>query len=283
MGNKLKPPLKDSENQTEFNELLGNEIETISGHENVKQNTGTALFQGIFVGKNLNEQPLDKKGAGWIFENNEYEKLLNKPNMTLEDNANMEKCIKFLVNNKMATSENLNKLEAIKYGLDYREIAWLKFSREKLIPQVKFNDEVNNYGVFESEEKNIYKTMYNGNSEYYLSADQYRDQAKKQWKIAIEDTHIRKALKALPWEFSENNRYIWANILWNILNLSMSGYVLSDCRLWDRDDYGCLSSAPAGKVSTRAFRFHGSGGALYNDSDFHYGRDLARPCLFLIK
>ena len=52
-----------------------------------------------------------------------YEHLLNKPNMTPKDKENMEKSIRILINNKMDTEENLQKLNAIKYGSDYREIA----------------------------------------------------------------------------------------------------------------------------------------------------------------
>lgn len=43
--------------------------------------------------------------------------------MTAKDKANMEKSIKFLVDKKMDTSENLKKLEAINYGSNYIEIA----------------------------------------------------------------------------------------------------------------------------------------------------------------
>lgn len=45
----------------------------------------------------------------------DYQYLLNKPNMTEVDKANMEKSIKFIINNKMCTGENLQKLDAIKY------------------------------------------------------------------------------------------------------------------------------------------------------------------------
>ena len=209
-----------------------------------------------------------------------HEHLLNKPNMTAKDKVNMEKSIKFLVDQKMDTSENLKKLEAINYGSNYIEIAWLKFSREKFVPEVKFNDKPNSYNVFESNEKGIYKTIYNGNPEYFLTTDQYIQQAKKQWKTAIEDSHMRQALQALPGEFSNNNRYNWANILWNILDLSMSGYVFSAGKLWDKDKYGYLSSAsPVGKSNTRAFRFDEGKGRL----NTNYTSYFARPCLSLIK
>ncbi|HBB04416.1 TPA: hypothetical protein DCZ39_06050 [Patescibacteria group bacterium] len=51
-----------------------------------------------------------------------HENLLNKPNMTPTDKANMEKSIKFLIDKKMDTEENLKKLEAINYGSNYIEI-----------------------------------------------------------------------------------------------------------------------------------------------------------------
>jgi len=44
-----------------------------------------------------------------------YEQLLNNPNMTPTDKENMEKSIKYLVDNKIDTSENLKKLETINY------------------------------------------------------------------------------------------------------------------------------------------------------------------------
>ena len=209
-----------------------------------------------------------------------YEHLLNKPGMTPEDNANMEKSIKFLVDNQKDTSENIKKLEAVKYGSNYREIAGLKFSREKVVPQVKFNDKPNKHGVFECKEKGIYKTIYNGKDEYHLTTDQYIDQTKKQWMTAIEDSHLRQALRALPWDFKDNEWYVWSNILWNILDLSMSGSVHSDGTLWYGDGYGYLSSAsPVDENSTRAFEFDKDGGLL----DDHYYCYDARPCLSLIK
>jgi hypothetical protein len=100
--------------------------------------------------------------------------------MTEKDKANMEKSIKFLIDKKMNTEENFKKLEAINYGSNYIEIGGVKFSREKFVPEVKFNDKPNSYNVFESNEKGIYKTIYNGNPEYFLTTDQYIQQAEKQ-------------------------------------------------------------------------------------------------------
>lgn len=60
----------------------------------------------------------------------------------------------------------------------------------------------------------------------------------------------------------------------------MSGYVLSDGRLWNEDRYGYLSSAfPVDKNDARAFEFNEDRGKL--DTDYN-GND-ARPCLSLIK
>ena len=214
------------------------------------------------------------------FSDTSYESLLNKPNMTATDKENMEKSIKYLVDNKMDTSENLKKLDAIKYGANFIEIGGVKFSREKLVPQVEFKSKVNQYDVFESNKKWICKTNYNGKDEYYLSTDAYIKEAKKQGKKAIKDDHIRNALQELPGEFKDNNWYQWANILWNILNLSMSGCVLSDGGWWDESGYGFLSSAsPVITSSTRAFEFSEDRGGLSSD----YNRDDARPCLFVVE
>lgn len=157
-----------------------------------------------------------------------YDYLLNKPNMTAIDNENMKKSVDFLIEKNMDTSENLKKLESIRYGSDYREIGWIRFSREKFVPNVKFNDKPNEYGVFKSEKEGIYKALYNWKPEYYLTADAYGEQAKQQWKKTVKDTHIRQALMALPCEFMEDDIwYVWWNILWNILNLSRSGRIPS--------------------------------------------------------
>lgn len=209
-----------------------------------------------------------------------YEHLLKKPNMTATDKANMENSIKFLIDKKMDTSENVKKLEAINYGIKYREIGWVKFSREKFIPKVKFNNKPNTYNVFESKEKGIFRTMDNGKQEHYLTTDAYIAQCEKQNKKAIQDTHIRKALQALSREFSDNNWYIGWNIMWNLLDLSISGYVDADGKPWRKDDYGYLCSASPVDINyTRAFEFHKDKGELYNT----YLRKNARPCLFLIE
>ena len=54
----------------------------------------------------------------------------------------------------------------------------------------------------------------------------------------------------------------------------------SDGKLWNKDEYGYLSSAsPVDKNNTRAFKFNKNKGKLNNN----YNRNNARPCLSLIK
>lgn len=155
-----------------------------------------------------------------------YEHLLNKPNMTPKDKENMEKSIRILINNKMDTEENLQKLDAIKYGSDYREIAWLKFSRKTLVPKrTKFNAFPNENNIFDSNTKGIYKVMCNGNPKYFFTPEAYAKETMRQLKKSINADHIRKALEALPWDFKYGEYYTWGNILWTILDLPTDWYV----------------------------------------------------------
>ncbi len=206
-------------------------------------------------------------------------KLLNKPNMTPTDKENMQKSIQYLIDKKMDTPENFKKLEAIKYWTNFIEIGGVRFSREKLIPQAQFKSEPNQYDVFESDKEGIFKTNYNGKDEYYFTTDAYIQEAQKQGKTVIEYYHIRSALQELPGEFINKDRYRWANILWNILNMSQSGFVYSDGHWWNEDMFGYLSSAyPFTKSQARAFTFGKDEGRLNDD-----GRNHARPCLFVVK
>ena len=225
------------------------------------------------------------------------EDLLNKPNMTSTDKENMQKSISYLQKNKMDTEKNLKKLDAINYGSNYIEIGGVKFSREKLVPHVKFNEEKNKYGAFESDKKWLYKSIYNGKEEYYLTADAYIAEAKEQWKKAITNDHIRKVLQALPgkdshdnlyqWEkvFSnivrtmfdpDDSKYQWKNILWNILNLSTSGYLNYIGASWHKGDYGYLGTSS----NMGGFVFGTAKGELLWDNFY---RDHAYPCLFVVE
>lgn len=134
--------------------------------------------------------------------------LLNKENMTETDKKNMQTVVDFLKEKDMYTIENLKKInEAVSYGIDFIKAGPTKFLREKLVPQVQFKAEANKYDVFESDKEGIFKTIYNGKEEYYLTTDAYIEESKNQGKKAIEDKHIRNALQALPGEFSNNTWY----------------------------------------------------------------------------
>jgi hypothetical protein len=128
----------------------------------------------------------------------------------------------------MDSPKNLKKLEAINYGTNYIEIGWVKRSRENL------KAEPNN--------KNIFKH----GDEVYFKFDTLKEQNEllaKQWmKIPWKDD-FATSLKALPWEFEKDDWYTWGNILWNILDLSLSGSYNGDGYLLNRDENGHVRSA----------------------------------------
>ncbi len=193
---------------------------------------------------NLKEQILDALQK-W------YQYLLNKPNMTPKDKANMEKSIKFLVDKKMDTSENLKKLEAINYGSNYIEIGGVKRARENL------KAEPNNKDIFKH------------GDEVYFKFDTLKEQnkllANQGMEIPWEDNFV-KALEALPWDYSENNWdwYAGANILWTILDLSMSGCCSDGGKLINEGRYGFVwSSSEINSINARHFIFNEDEGKLY--------------------
>ncbi|MCX6825534.1 MAG: RNA-directed DNA polymerase [candidate division SR1 bacterium] len=64
------------------------------------------------------------------------------------------------------------------------------------------------------------------------------------------------------------------------MSYNIIGYVDSDGKLYNKDEYGYLSSAsPVNNNNTRAFKFNKDKGKLNNK----YNRNNARPCLFLTK
>ena len=179
---------------------------------------------------------------------NTYEHLLNKENMTAKDKENMKKSINFLVDKKMDTSENIKKLEAINYRFDYIEIGWVKRTRENL--------------KAEPNKKDIFKH----GDEVYFKFDTLKEQNKllaKQWMEIPWKENFVKTLKALPGEYSESNRYAWANIMWNILGLSMSGWCDSDGELSNKGEYGYVwSSSERNSNCAWSFRFNEDEGIL---------------------
>lgn len=182
----------------------------------------------------------------------DYQHLLNKPNMTEKDKANMEKSIKFLVDKKMDTEENFKKLEAINYGSNYIEIGGVKRARENL------KAEPNNKNIFKHDD------------EIYFKFDALKEQnkllANKGMEVPWKDDFI-KSLKALPWDYSEGNWYTGANILWNILDLSLSGCCNSDGVPILQGGFGFVGSfSEFGRLRAWNFKFQEDRGKLYSNS-----------------
>ena len=139
-----------------------------------------------------------------------YENVIDKINPTAKDKINMEKSIKFLIDNKMNTEENLKKLEAINYGPNYIEIWWIKRARENL------KAEPNGKDIFQHWD------------EIYFGFHQMVEQMNllnEKWMDLPDKKQFIKTLKALPWERWEHgpDEYVWGNILWIILDLPKSG------------------------------------------------------------
>ena len=212
----MTPPVRSSIEDVEIttDELANKFVDNLTNDELLK------------ILKSVNKRMWIKEKTTKKKENNN-ENLLNKPNMTQKDKENMEKSIKFLVDKKMYTSKNLKKLEAINYGSNYIEIGWVKRARENL------KAEPNN--------KNIFKC----GDEIYFKFDALEEQnkllANQGMEIPRKDDFI-KSLEALPWKFSEDIWYAGGNILWNILDLSISGSFIDDHKFYGEGEYGYVWS-----------------------------------------
>ena len=84
--------------------------------------------------------------------------------MNAEDKQNMQKVLDSLRAQKMLRVENLQKLYMnVEYGDQdgehYRSIGGVKFSANKLVPQVERKDK-NKWGVYPSTTKGIWKYEY---------------------------------------------------------------------------------------------------------------------------
>ncbi len=145
--------------------------------------------------------------------------------MTTKDKENMEKSIKFLADKKMDTLENLKKLKAIKYEVNYIEIGDVKRSREDL--EAKPNN----------------KTIYQYWGVTYFKWTQkiinYCEKilAKKNMQIPMK-IHYSSSLQALPGYYSNWKSYTWWNILAFILDISKSGFYSNDWKLYTKNEYG---------------------------------------------
>ncbi len=213
-----------------------------------------------------------------FFSPNLHKELFNKPNMTLIDKENMKKSIQYLKDKKMDTSENLKKLDDIKYGITFIEIGGIKFSREKLIPLKWFSIYPDKFGVFSDIQRGSFKTEYNGQQdEYYFTTDAYIEESKKQGNKTIKDEHIRQALQALPGDFNNGiingKRYHWANILANILNISISGFIYPAAGKALNKFWYLGTASLVFNDCARVFRFDKDGGEMTISKDnFAYPR-----------
>ncbi len=257
--------------------------EILNPGESVEETVGEHIDSKAEIKSGASENIAGTFQDGKVESKKDDTHLLNKPNMTAIDKENMQKSITYLRTNGMDSEENLKKLDAINYGPDYIEIWGVKFSREKLVPQVKFNEEANEYNIFESNAEWVFKSIYNGKEEYYLTIYAYLEEVEIQGKEEITDDHMKIALQALPGDYDESRLYKWANILWNILNLSISGKVDDSGRLYNSDKYWYLTittSRPPKIYFRWAFAFNESGGSSYGGYDAKY---FARPCLYIVE
>ena len=257
----------------ESDENLGNDSDKnedlFKTFQHLPENPGEIMKQAA----ELEEHQLQEKMERWEIDD-KY--LLSKPNMTKKDKEWMETALASLATNSIDIPENRKKLYAINYTKDYIEIGWIKFSREKFVPQVTYTTE-NEYGVMESSVKGIYKYNDKGQEEVYLTVGQYNTHANKQWRIAITDIHIQQALQALPGDSRSTDFYNWGNTLGDILWLSMSGYVTVAGELKSLSNCGYLNCVPPIN-QIRAFGFYDTQGGFRNNAD-----NLAFPCLYLLE
>ena len=155
------------------------------------------------------------------------ERLLNKPNMTAKDKEWMQKVIDYLVETKMDTLEDFDKLDAIAYTQEYIEIWGVKRARKDISA--------------EPDGKNIFQ---HGNVTYFKRSE---EMIKEQNKILAQqgmeiplDSDYEKSLKALPGKYSSltnGSHYIWWFILAFITDMSFSDFyaiklynMYSNCR-----------------------------------------------------
>jgi len=282
MTDKTLKLISKSANKAEFKHLLEKSISDIPGSEEVKEVYKKALFKEIVKNPDYTTLPritLDKQVRAL------EKKLLNKEHMDETDKENMLKSLDVLRKFNMYTIENLQKLDnAVSYTAKERIIGSIKFSRERFVPSnIDFMDEPNKHDVYKWNQRGIFKTIYNGASEYYFSPKSYIDQCKEQGKKAIKNEDIRTAMKALPGDFNDNSSYFAGDVLGTILDMPMLGCVYADASWWHKDTYGYIWVAPSSDNETdiRAYSFKNNKGMLSHSVHSPKGNDTSRPCLYL--
>ena len=212
-------------------------------------------------------------------------KLFQKPNMEDIDKIIMEEVIRILEKQDMPVNMIIEKLRpVIQYTDQARVINWIPFSKNKLVPDVKFEVMPNANNVYESNAKGIYKAIHEGTTEYFFNTFQQRAQLELQGKEAITFYHLQRALQALSKNYKDNTLYKWWEFFWKLLNLSLSGRVFShknqghlcaDNKIWY---LGTTSISPKG--NPQFFQFHKDYGGIINYEDW---LDDAYPCLYIAR
>jgi len=140
---------------------------------------------------------------------------------------------------------------------NYTEINWLKISKKFL-------------------EWWCWTYIEKVNQRFYTT-DQYIEECKKQWLTPLTVEHLKQIW--FTEERTKENKEL-ADKLW----LKLTGYVDSGGKLWDKDEYGYLSSAfPVNENDPQAFIFNKNKGGLNVYHDYYDRRYYARPCLFLVE
>lgn len=201
------------------------------------------------LNKKMWNQQEDKKEKKETWEITK-EHLLNKPNMTPKDKEWMQKSIDYLVEKKMDTSENLQKLDAIVYTQESIEIWGVKRARKDI------SAKPNGKNIFQHNNVTYFKRSEN------MIKEQNDLLAKQGMEIPL-DSFYEKSMKALPGNYLKSNRYEWWNILALITDMSMDGYCNSAGELNNEGGYGYRwSASPRDDSSARYFIFDEDGGLL---------------------
>jgi hypothetical protein len=170
----------------------------------------------------------------------------------------------------MNTLENLKKLDSINYGLDFIEIGWIKRARNNLTAKP------NN--------KDIFKRW----NEVYFGLNALEEQnkllANKGMEIPQKKDFIQ-TLKALPWDFNEqHDSYWWGNILWILLGLQMSGFLVDNVVIADKIDGDGFICSYSKKNDDKIYIYKWEGGVYSHDNkSSNHCAYVVRPILKNVK
>lgn len=141
------------------------------------------------------------------------EKLFSNPNMNDQDKRNMRFMMNLVLEKKRNVLENLKKLEAINYTIDYVEVWGVKWGRRVL-----------------KNDPNWSHVLWNDLRVKTSSFKEQNEMLSKQWMWIPSKNDFIKTMKALPWEFFENEIYNKDSLLmaslYYILAFPQFGYLL---------------------------------------------------------